>query len=156
MLMEQCDPESMSGVLNSAAWGATPATRCKLTDGRLMTSVGVQLQQITDVITPLLETFSVGILGNPFAFEALQNFTTSAGTQTLLATLRNATDVGLPLLQRVLVRAFSSCTISEQFRPKEKFGRRAGSGWGEQTGKSYVCTAGHCRLPGQHYGHFAD
>ena len=36
--------------------------------------MGAQLQQITDVITPLLETFSVGILGNPFAFEALQNF----------------------------------------------------------------------------------
>ena len=81
--------------------------------------MGAQLQQITDVITPLLETFSVGILGNPFAFEALQNFTTSAGTQTLLATLRNATDVGLPLLQRVLVRLLPSlCQSQSKSHPK--------------------------------------
>ena len=75
----------------------------------------MQLQQITDVITPLLETFSVGILGNPFAFEALQNFTTSTGTQTLLATLRNATNVGLPLLQRILV-SLLSCWCQAQSR----------------------------------------
>ena len=91
-------------VSNPAARVDTPADRrCKIF-GRLRDACGcVQLQQITDVITPLLETFSVGILGNMFAFEALQNFTTSTGTQTLLAALRNATDVGLPLLQRILV-----------------------------------------------------
>ena len=80
--------------------------------------MGVQLQQITEVITPLLETFSVGILGNPFAFEALQNFTTSTGTQTLLAALRNATDVGLPLLQRILVRLlYCLCRCQSKFCP---------------------------------------
>lgn len=63
-----------------------------------------QVQTITQAVTPLLKTFTVGILGNPFSYEALQNFTASPTAQTLLGELRNATDLGLPELQRVLVR----------------------------------------------------
>ena len=61
------------------------------------------MNEITQAVTPLLRTFFVGILQNPFAFEALQNFTTSPTTQGLLSGLRNATDLGLPELRRVLV-----------------------------------------------------
>ena len=69
-----------------------------------MRACPLQVNEITQAVTPLLRTFFVGILQNPFAFEALQNFTTSPGTQSLLSGLRNATELGLPQLQRVLVR----------------------------------------------------
>jgi hypothetical protein len=62
-----------------------------------------QVQAITQAVTPLLRTFTVGVLGNPFSYEALQNFTASPTAQTLLGGLRNATDLGLPELQRLLV-----------------------------------------------------
>lgn len=64
----------------------------------------LQVEDLTEAVTPLLKTFFVGILQNPFAYEALQNFTTSPSTQGLLSGLRNATELGLPALQRVLVR----------------------------------------------------
>ena len=66
----------------------------------------LQVEDITQALTPLFRTFLVGILQNPFTYEALQNFTTSPSTQGLMSGLRNATELGLPALQRVLVRAF--------------------------------------------------
>ena len=70
-----------------------------------------QVEEITQAVTPLLRTFFVGILQNPFAYEALQNFTTSQTTQGLLSGLRNATELGLPGLQRLLVRPPASCLL---------------------------------------------
>ncbi len=66
----------------------------------------VQVQALTQAVTPLLKTFTVGILGNPFSYEALQNFTASPTAQALLGGLRNATDLGLPELQQVLVGTY--------------------------------------------------
>lgn len=79
-----------------------------------MPTCPLQVNEVTQAVTPLLKTFFVGILQNPFAFEALQNFTTSPRTQDLLSGLRNATDSGLPELQRLLVRlcSFSIAPIS--------------------------------------------
>ena len=76
----------------------------------------LQVQEITQAVTPLLRTFSIGILQNPNAFGALQNFTTSASTQALLSGLRTATNTGLPALQQVLVShlcaSFAFCCAS--------------------------------------------
>ena len=74
----------------------------------LILACAPQVEDITQAVTPLLKTFFVGILQNPFAYEALQNFTTSPTTQGLLSGLRNATELGLPGLQRLLVRLPSS------------------------------------------------
>ena len=114
----------------------------------------VQLQQITDVITPLLETFSVGILQNPYAFEALQNFTTSTGTQALLSALRNATDEGLPLLQRILV-GYLSCLCKLRGEPAQKVDATEQGLERRRKIRSCVCIAGHCQLLGQHHRHSA-
>ncbi len=80
-----------------------------MTSCLIQTCVSLQVEDITQAVTPLLKTFFVGILQNPFAYEALQNFTTSPTTQGLLSGLRNATDSGLPGLQRLLVRLPPSC-----------------------------------------------
>ena len=77
----------------------------------LRPACALQVEEITQAVTPLLRTFFVGILQNPFAYEALQNFTTSQTTQGLLSGLRNATELGLPGLQRLLVGPPASCLL---------------------------------------------
>jgi hypothetical protein len=82
-----------------------------------------QVQAITQAVTPLLRTFTVGILGNPFSYEALQNFTASPTAQTLLGGLRNATNLGLPELQRVLVG--HACASSRNDLPTRFYNAQA-------------------------------
>ena len=53
----------------------------------------MQVQQLTEVATPLLNTFLQGILGNPVAKQALQDLTVMPNLERFLQGLRNLTQI---------------------------------------------------------------
>lgn len=64
----------------------------------------MQVQQLTQIATPLLNTFSQGILQNPAARQALQDLTVTPNLEQLIQGLQNLTAITNPPVFSLLVR----------------------------------------------------
>ena len=65
-----------------------------------------QVQQLTQIATPLLNTFLQGILGNPVARQALQDLTVTPNLELFLQGLQNLTQITQPPIVSLLVRYY--------------------------------------------------
>ena len=78
------------------------------------TTTWLQVQQLTQIATPLLNTFSQGILQNPAARQALQDLTVTPNLEQLIQGLQNLTAITNPPVFSLLVRrplSEKSCPI---------------------------------------------
>ena len=66
------------------------------------------MQQLTQIATPLLNTFSQGILQNPAARQALQDLTVTPNLEQLIQGLQNLTAITNPPVFSLLVRQLLS------------------------------------------------
>ncbi len=71
------------------------------------------MQQLTEVATPLLNTFLQGILGNPVARQTLQDLTVTPNLERFLQGLQNLTQITQPPIVSLLVCLKSSINASE-------------------------------------------
>ena len=62
------------------------------------------MQQLTEVATPLLNTFLQGILNNPVARQTLQDLTVTPNLERFLQGLQNLTQITQPPIVSLLVR----------------------------------------------------
>lgn len=89
-------------------------------------SACAQVQQITQIATPLLNTFSQGILGNPVARQALQDLTVTPNLERLIQGLQNLTQITNPPIISLLVGLLISAEISA-WRTSDNSGSGDGS-----------------------------
>ena len=68
----------------------------------------LQVQQLTQIATPLLNTFSQGVLQNPAARQALQDLTVTPNLEQLIQGLQNLTAITNPPVFSLLVRLLLS------------------------------------------------
>jgi hypothetical protein len=64
----------------------------------------MQVQEITQIATPLLNTFSQGILDNPTARLVLQDLTVTPNLERFIQGLQNLTRITSPPIISLLVR----------------------------------------------------
>ena len=62
------------------------------------------MQQLTQIATPLLNTFLQGILGNPVARQTLQDLTVTPNLERFIQGLQNLTQITQPPIVSLLVR----------------------------------------------------
>ena len=77
-----------------------PPQSCTLTVPLLLCT---QVEQLTEVATPLLNTFLQGILGNPVARQALQDLTVTPNLERFIQGLQNLTQITEPPIVSLLV-----------------------------------------------------
>ena len=64
----------------------------------------MQVQEITQIATPLLNTFSQGILENPTARQVLQDLTVTPNLERFIQGLQNLTRITSPPIISLLVQ----------------------------------------------------